>query len=234
MKSIKIIFISVIVFLFTYACQKKETDYSDPLTAVVLADSTSSPMIATTANWKEKLLKDQNLCLTRSGAYKIIRHELIPDLGGTSKYAINVVEKNDRVFFIPDNDHLFYQNPGNPERPLTFEQGVNTMLSAEKINNSVIIYSLLDCLIDSLSFSQTKYNYRITPENIPDVQRYLQIKEDDIQWNAVFTDILDENKMIRYYLYFNTILAIKIIPSKEHLSIKTHLLYPDKFAYATW
>lgn len=213
---------------------KKETDYADSLTSVVLADSTSSTMIATTANWKEKLLDVQSFCLTRSGAYKIIRHELIPDLGGTSKYAINVVEKSDRVFFIPDNDHLFYQNPGKPERSLTFEQGVNTMLSAEKINNPVILYSLLDCLIDSLSFSQAKYNYRITPENIPDVQRYLQIKEDDLLWNAICTDILNKNKMIRYYLYFNTILKIKILPDEKYLSIKARLLYPDKFAYATW
>src|SRR5690606_38709295 len=149
------------------------------------------------------------------------------------KYAINVVEKSDRVFFIPDNDHLFYQNPGKPERSLTFEQGVNTMLSAEKINNPVILYSLLDCLIDSLSFSQAKYNYRITPENIPDVQRYLQIKEDDLLWNAICTDILNKNKMIRYYLYFNTILKIKILPDEKYLSIKARLLYPDKFAYAT-
>lgn len=92
---------------------KKETNYSDSLTSVVLADSASSLMIATTANWKEKLFNVQRFCITRSGAYKIIRHELIPDLGGTSKYAIHVVEKNDRVFFIPDNDHLFYQHSGD-------------------------------------------------------------------------------------------------------------------------
>ena len=224
-----------ILFLSGLFCScKKDIDYSDSLTSFVLADSTSSPMIATTANWNEKLRKDQNLCITRPGAYKIIRHELIPDLGGTSRYAIHVVGKNDRVFFIPDNDHLLYQNSGDPEDPLIFEQSIYTMLSAEKINNPVILHSLLDCLIDSLSFSQAKYNYRITPENIPDVQRYLQIKEDDLLWNTVSTDILNKNEMIRYYLYFNTILKIKILPDEKYLSIKARLLYPDKFAYATW